>query len=322
MKTLPERTAVIIPCYNEGPTIQKVVSDFKKTLPNTPVFVFDNNSTDGTAQLAQEAGATVIREKRQGKGNVVAAMLRKIDADYYLMADGDDTYPAESALDLLNPIYRDEADMIVGERLSTCTDRAFPAFHFLGNQLIRGAINLIFCARLTDVLSGYRAFNREVADMLAITSIGFDVETEITLQALQRNMILREIPVPYRERPDGSNSKLNTFKDGFCILFKIFGMFKAYKPLTFFGGLGLLCWTFSALPLLTIFQNLDPQDPLQDAELGILSAAGFSVGLILASIGITLNTLNTRILELDQTLSKQIARPRFLSKPSSRDSES
>jgi hypothetical protein len=243
-------------------------------------------------------------------------MLRKIDADFYLMADGDDTYPAESACSLLEPVYQDKADMVVGQRLSTYSDRAFPAFHFFGNRLIRDTINMIFRSQLTDILSGYRAFNREVADMLAITSIGFDVETEITLQALQRNMILQEVPVAYRERPDGSNSKLNTIRDGFLILFKILGMFKAYKPLTFFGGLGILCWALSAPPLILCLYNLATQPSPSSIIFGILSVAGFAIGLILASIGITLNTMNTRLLELDQSMAKQLARLRFTS-PSS-----
>lgn len=302
------RTAVLVPCYNEGATVQKVVRDLRAALPGATVYVFDNNSTDDTAQRAREAGATVMREKRQGKGHVVSTMLWRIDADYYLMIDGDDTYPGEAAPELLKPVYADDADMVVGQRLTTHTAGAFPRFHMLGNLLVRGTINLIFGSRLRDAMSGYRAFNREVAESLAIVSTGFDVETEMTLQCLYRSCVIHEIPVSYRQRPSGSLSKLRTFRDGLRVILKILGMFKAYKPLTFFGGMGLVCFAVTALPAFRLMLEYGRHGSVSNGARGVLVTGGVAVGVLLIAIGVMLHTLNARILEMSHALSKRIAK--------------
>ncbi|MBI9043827.1 MAG: glycosyltransferase, partial [Anaerolineaceae bacterium] len=232
--------AVIIPCYNEETTIGKVVSDFKTELPEARIYVFDNNSSDQSAKIASQAGAIVVKEKRQGKGFVIASMFRKIEADFYIMVDGDDTYPADRVHDLLKPLIQEEADMVVGNRLSKFTDDAFRPLHVFGNHIICSLINLVFSSRLKDPLSGFRAFNRDLVKHIPVVASGFDVETEMTLQILYRHYVIHEIEIPYRERPRGSLSKLNTFSDGFVILRKIFSILRAYKPLTFFGGIGLM----------------------------------------------------------------------------------
>ncbi len=300
--------AVVIPCFNEAPTIGKVVHDFRCVLPNAIVYVFDNNSTDETAARALAAGACLRHEKRQGKGFVIANMLATIDADYYVMVDGDDTYPAEKAHDLLLPLFADTADMVVGQRLSEHSTASFPPLHVFGNKLIRNVINLIFGSALVDVMSGYRAFTRTVADHLPVVASGFDVETEMTLQLLYRGFIVKEVPVAYRERPLGSSSKLRTFHDGILVLLKILGIFKAYKPLTFFGGMGLLAFLTAAVPGTSAIGEY-----LRDGRLTSFVGALMTVGLLLAgfmlaTIGVTLHTVNFRIFEMTNVLSKQILR--------------
>lgn len=302
------RTAVLVPCYNESATVGKVVRDLQVALPGATVYVFDNNSTDNTAQIAREAGATVKREKRQGKGHVVTTMLWTIDADYYIMIDGDDTYPASAAPDLLQPVYADDADMVVGQRLSKHMARAFPRFHMLGNLLVRSSINLIFGSHLRDVMSGFRAFNREVAESLAIVSTGFDVETEMTLQCLYRAFVIREIPISYGERPSGSVSKLRTFHDGARVILKIFGMFRAYKPLTFFGGMGLVCLAMAVVAGIQMVLEYGRQESIGSNVPMVLATGGFAIGILLMAIGVTLHTLNARILEMSHTLAKRIAK--------------
>ena len=302
------RTAILIPCFNESATIAKVVHDLRAALPGAVVYVFDNNSTDQTAAFAREAGAVVMREKRKGKGHVVSTMLWKIDADYYLMVDGDDTYPAAAASALLEPLYADEADMVVGQRLSVYSDRAFPRFHVLGNNLVRGTINMIFGSHLTDTMSGFRAFTREVAESMAIVSTGFDVETEMTLQCLYQNFVIREVAVTYGQRPSGSVSKLRTFRDGARVILKILGMFKAYKPLTFFGGMGLCCFMIAAAPALHVALAYWRRGVVENTALAVLAAGLLAIGVMLSAIGITLHTVNARILEMMHALSKQIAK--------------
>lgn len=232
--------AVLLPCYNEEQTIGKVVDDFRKALPTATIYVYDNNSTDKTASIAQSKGAVVRPEPRQGKGNVIRAMFEDIDADVYVMADGDDTYPAESAPAMVDKIL-EGYDMVIGDRLSsTYFQENKRPFHNVGNRLVRSAINGIFGAQVKDIMTGYRAFSFTYAKCYPILSHGFEVETEMTIHSLDRNLRLYEMPVQYRDRPKGSHSKLNTVGDGIRVLSTIFRMIREYKPLPFFGGCGLL----------------------------------------------------------------------------------
>lgn len=291
--------AVLIPCFNEAATIEKVVGDFRRALPNATIHVFDNNSNDGTGEIARRAGAEVHAEKRQGKGFVVAAMFEKIEADAYIMVDGDDTYPADRAAELLAPVLGGEADMVVGCREAVDEAAAYRRFHVFGNWLVRKLINLIFGANLRDIMSGYRAFSREVALNLPIMAYGFDIETEMSIQCLYRRWVIHEMPVEYRERPEGSESKLSTFRDGFLVLFRILSLFRSYKPLTFFGGMGIVFLLLSIAGGLAIWMR--EWAPGSGVRLAIMltSATLMAMSLIAASIGLIVQLINFRFLELD-----------------------
>ena len=235
--------AVLIPCFNESLTIEKVVSDFKKALPKADIYVYDNNSTDGTAKIARKAGAIVRHEYRQGKGNVMRSMFRDIDADCYLMVDGDDTYPAESAREMCEAVLSGKADMVIGDRLSsTYFTENKRRFHNFGNDLVRRSINLLWRPKtpILDVMTGYRAFSPLFVKTFPVLSQGFEIETEMTIHALDKNFSLYSMPVTYRDRPKGSVSKLNTISDGIKVLFTIFNLYREYKPLRFFGLLTLI----------------------------------------------------------------------------------
>ena len=232
--------AVLLPCYNEEVTIGKVVRDFKAALPGATVYVYDNNSTDRTAEIAAAEGAIVRREPRQGKGNVIRAMFEDIDADVYVMADGDDTYPADAAPAMVAKVL-DGYDMVIGDRLSsTYFQENKRPFHNFGNRLVRGSINGLFNAHVTDIMTGYRAFNFTFVKTYPVLSRGFEVETEMTIHSLNNNLRLYEMPIQYRDRPEGSVSKLDTVGDGIKVMSTIFRMIREYKPLPFFGGLGLI----------------------------------------------------------------------------------
>ncbi len=298
--------AVLIPCYNEEVTIAKVVADFRRELPEATIYVFDNCSTDRTAELAREAGVVVLPEPRQGKGFVVERMLDTIKADYYVMVDGDDTYPAESVKALLEPVLTGRADMAVGARLVDHTDESFRPLHKFGNKLVRSLVNWVGKADLTDIMSGYRAFNRRVVLRLPAVSAGFEVETDMTIQMLYYHMKIVEVQVPYRERPAGSESKLNTFRDGFRVLWKIFTLFREVKPLTFFGGIGIVFFVLGILagipPITDYISN--PGHFVTHVPLAILAT-----GLILLSggfvfLGIMLHSMNWRLRELHNVLTR------------------
>ena len=214
--------AVVIPCYQEAVTIAKVVADFRRELPDARIYVYDNNCTDGTAEIAAKAGAVVRREKRQGKGYVVAAMFEQIQEDILVMVDGDDTYEASHVHELLKPVLRGDADMTIATRLTSHDEKSFRPLHVAGNQMVCGIINWMFHSHVSDIFSGYRVFTRESARQIPVTTKGFDVETELTLQALYRGQVIQEMPAPYRTRPEGSFSKLNTFSDGFRVLLRLF----------------------------------------------------------------------------------------------------
>lgn len=236
-----KKIAILIPCYNESKTIEKVVKNYKKAIPEANIYVYDNNSSDDTDKIAKKAGAIVKYEHRQGKGNVIRTMFKEIDADCYLMIDGDDTYPAENAREMCNYVLEDNVDMVIGDRLSsTYFEENKRPFHNTGNKLVRGLINSLFKSNVRDIMTGYRAFSYDFVKTFPVLSKGFEIETEMTIHALDKNMQLKEIPIEYRDRPEGSVSKLNTFSDGFKVLKTIGRLFKEYKPTIFFGLIGLL----------------------------------------------------------------------------------
>ena len=230
-----KKIAVLIPCYNEAKTIEKVVKDYKEVLPEADIYVYDNNSKDHTDEIARKAGAIVRYEYKQGKGNVIRTMFKEIDADCYIMIDGDDTYPKENAREMCELVLSKRADMVIGDRLSsTYFKENKRPFHNLGNVLVRKLINTLFKSKVKDIMTGYRAFSYDFVKTFPVLSKGFEIETEMTIHALDKNFLLKEIPVEYRDRPAGSVSKLNTFSDGFKVLKTIGRLFKEYKPGLFF----------------------------------------------------------------------------------------
>lgn len=233
--------AVLIPCYNESQTIAKVVKDYREALPEAVIYVYDNNSTDHTDEAAREAGAIVRYEYHQGKGNVIRSMFRDIDAECYLMIDGDDTYPAENARSMVDLILSGRADMVIGDRLSSTyfTENKRP-FHNAGNRLVRGLINTIFSSDIKDIMTGYRAFNYQFVKSFPILSKGFEIETEMSIHAIDKNMFVENVVITYRDRPEGSVSKLDTYSDGFKVLKTIARLYRAYKPMGFFGIIALI----------------------------------------------------------------------------------
>lgn len=252
-----DKIAVLIPCYNEEQTIEKVVTDVRHYLPEAVVYVYDNNSTDKTAKLAQKAGAMVRHEFKQGKGNVIRRMFREIDAMCYLMIDGDDTYPLDCAEKLVQQVLDCNADMVVGDRLSSTyfTENKRP-FHNFGNSLMRAGINSLFHTDIKDIMTGYRAFSYEFVKTFPVFSQGFEIETEMTIHAVNYNMQVSNVVVDYRDRPKGSVSKLNTYKDGFRVLRKMLQLYKNYRPFRFFGFLGLILAVFAIclfIPILNEF---------------------------------------------------------------------
>jgi glycosyltransferase involved in cell wall biosynthesis len=302
------RTAVLIPCFNEELTIGKVIDDFRRELPGATVVVVDNCSTDRSAAIAAERGAIVLREPRQGKGYVVDSMLARVDADLYVMVDGDDTYPAERVHGLLQPVLAGEADMCVGARLETFSGGSFRPLHLFGNKLVRFLVNWMAGTRLTDIMSGYRAFGRQVADRVPLTAAGFEVETEFTVQALFHRLRIVEVQVPYRPRREGSVSKLHTLRDGFRVLWTIFTLFLKLKPLTFFGTVGLLLFTAG------LAAGLPPVlDWLEHRYVYRLPLAVLATGLMLLAtgnvfLGLLLHALNWRFFEVHNVLGRHRVR--------------
>jgi len=251
-----DKIAVLIPCYNEEQTIGKVVADAKRILPDAAVYVYDNNSTDRTAQLAAAAGAILRKEYKQGKGNVIRRMFREIDACCYVIIDGDDTYPLECAEKMVDLVLNHHADMVVGDRLSSTyfTENKRP-FHNFGNSLMRFGINGLFRSDIKDIMTGYRAFSYEFVKTFPVFSKGFEIETEMTIHAVNYNMQVENVIVDYRDRPQGSVSKLNTFGDGFRVLRKMIQLYKNYKPFQFFGIIGLLLAIVSLILLIPVFRE-------------------------------------------------------------------
>ncbi len=297
--------AVVIPCYQEALTIGKAVADFRRELPDARIYVYDNNCTDGTAEIAARAGAIVRREKRQGKGYVVAAMFEQIDEDILVMVDGDDTYEAGHVHQLLEPVLRGDADMTVATRLTSQGEKSFRPLHVAGNRLVCGIINWMWHSEVTDIFSGYRVFTRECARQIPITTRGFDVETELTLQALYRGQVIREIPAPYRARPAGSFSKLNTFRDGFRVLLRLFLIVKSYKPLTFFGGLAIVLFALGLAAGSRPIYEFIQFHYVYTVPSAILAAALVLLSFFSLGLGLILNSINLRLLELEQLITKR-----------------
>ena len=249
-----DKIAILIPCYNEALTIEKVVKDMKQAIPEAVVYVYDNNSSDNTAEIAAAAGAVVRKEYAQGKGNVIRRMFREIDAECYLMTDGDDTYPAEFAREMCNEVLEKQVDMVIGDRLSSTyfTENKRP-FHNLGNDLVRKSINVIFKTSIQDVMTGYRAFSYNFVKTFPVLSKGFEIETEMTIHAVDKNMLCKNVIIQYRDRPEGSESKLNTYSDGMKVLMTIARLFKDYKPLGFFSLVALLLALLSVAFFIPVF---------------------------------------------------------------------
>lgn len=236
-----DKIAVLIPCYNEAVTIKKVVEDFKRELPEATVYVYDNNSTDGTDEIARAAGAVVRYEYQQGKGNVIRRMFAEIDAECYIMADGDDTYPAKHAPEMVRKVLERKVDMVVGDRLSsTYFEENKRPFHNFGNTLVRGSINTLFKTDIRDIMTGYRAFSYRFVKTFPVLSRGFEVETEMSIHAIDKNMFVENVVIDYQDRPEGSESKLNTYSDGFKVLMTILRLFRTYRPMGFFGGISAI----------------------------------------------------------------------------------
>jgi glycosyltransferase involved in cell wall biosynthesis len=298
------KIAVLIPCYQEEKTIGKVVRDFRHVLPQAKIYVFDNNCTDRTAEFAREAGAIVCREKRQGKGYVVASMFEQVDADIYVMVDGDDTYDAKAVEILLNPIIKGDADMTVACRLETFEKSSFRNFHIFGNQMVCRIINWMFKSNISDIFSGYRAFTREAAKLIPITAVGFDVETELTLQALYRGLLIKEVQAAYGSRPEGSFSKLKTGSDGFRVLLKLFMMVKSYKPLTFFGSLCIVLFVTGLLVGIRPIGEFLRERYVHAVPSAVLASSLVILSFFSLGIGLILNSINMRLLEVERLIRK------------------
>ena len=251
-----DKIAVLIPCFNESKTIEKVVRDFKNVLPEAVIYVYDNNSTDHTDEIARKAGAVVRYEYQQGKGNVIRRMFREIDAECYVMADGDDTYPAEFAPEMVEKVLSKKVDMVIGDRLSSTyfTENKRP-FHNFGNSLVRKAINVMFKTEIKDIMTGYRAFSYQFVKSFPVLSKGFEIETEMSIHAVDKNMLLENVIIEYRDRPEGSESKLNTYSDGFKVLKTIGRLFKNYKPLEFFGTISAILMILALIFFVPVFST-------------------------------------------------------------------
>ena len=287
-----KKIAVLIPCYNESKTIKKVVEDYKKALPEADIYVYDNNSSDHTDEIAREAGAIVRYEYRQGKGNVIRSMFKDIDADCYLMIDGDDTYPAENAREMCDLVLNKKVDMVIGDRLSSTyfTENKRP-FHNFGNRLVRGLINFLFESNVRDIMTGYRAFSYEFVKTFPVLSKGFEIETEMTIHALDKNFLLEEVKVGYRDRPAGSVSKLNTYRDGFRVLKTIGRLFKEYKPTIFFSLLSLLFLIISVGFGIPVFAEYFKTGLVPRYPTLIFSGFMLMIALVLFACGVVLEVV-------------------------------
>ncbi len=287
-----DQIAVLIPCYNESKTIDKVVADFKRVLPEAVIYVYDNNSKDGTDEIARKAGAVVRYEYQQGKGNVIRRMFRDVDAACYIMVDGDDTYPAEAAREMADKVLKRNADMVVGDRLSsTYFEENKRPFHNFGNSIVRSSINRLFHTNIKDIMTGYRAFSYQFVKTFPVLSKGFEIETEMSIHASDKNMYVENVVIDYRDRPEGSESKLNTYSDGIKVIMTIARLFQTYKPLAFFSIIGLILFALGIGFMIPVFGAFLRTGAV--AKLPTLIVSGFAViaavisffsGLILQTI--------------------------------------
>lgn len=309
------RIAILIPCYNEEATIGKVVRDFRAELPQADIYVYDNNSTDATVEQARAAGARVGSERRQGKGFVVQSMFSQLEADVYVMVDGDATYPAGEVHKLIQPIVDGEADMVVGSRLTEASDSEFRLLNKVGNSFFLKFINFIFKVQLSDVLSGYRAFNREFVKNIPAFGGGFETEVELTIKALTRGYRIAEVPVRLTSRPEGSFSKIRIVSDGFVILNTILTLFRDYKPLTFFGGIGLIFVLLGGLPGAVLLVEFIKTGVAHNLPAAIMAVGLVLSGMLLIMVGLVLHTITRRFQELEYQLkigNKEASLERFL----------
>ena len=290
-----KKVAVLIPCYNEELTVEKTVSDFKHVLPNADIYVYNNNSKDRTKELALKAGAIVKDEYRQGKGAVVRSMFRDIEADVYIMVDGDDTYPAEEVESLITPVLEGKADMVIGDRLSSTyyTENKRP-FHNFGNSLVKGLINFLFKSDLNDIMTGYRSFSKKFVKCMPVMSDGFQIETEMTIFALTNNMQVVNVPITYRDRPEGSESKLNTFSDGFKVLLTLFNLFKDNRPFLFFGCLSLIIFILGLVVGIPVIDEFIKTAYITKVPSAVLAAALMINSFLLLSVGIILDAIKNQ----------------------------
>lgn len=290
-----DKIAVLIPCWNEQSTITKVVTDFRQSLPNAIIYVYDNNSTDASASLATSAGAIVRHEPSQGKGNVIRRMFREIGAECYIMVDADDTYPAESAREMVELVLEKHADMVIGDRLSSTyeTENKRP-FHNFGNNLVRDSINRLFHTDIRDIMTGYRAFSYEFVKTFPVLSSGFEIETEMTIHAIDRKMQLESIPVAYRDRPEGSESKLNTFSDGLKVLRTIVKLYRSYMPLRFFGIIATVLAFLSVLFFIPVWMDYMKTGLVERFPTLIVCGIVMVMALLMFIAGVVLSTLRQK----------------------------
>jgi glycosyltransferase involved in cell wall biosynthesis len=294
-----QKIALLIPCFNEETTIADVVRKFRMHLPDAAVYVFDNNSSDQTVEEARKAGATIFHEPRQGKGYVIQSMFRKVDADIYVMVDGDGTYPADVIESLIEPIRRGEADMVIGSRLHQRAKSEFRFLNRFGNRLFQILLNRIFGVKLTDLLSGYRVFSKRLVRGLPLFGGGFETEVEMTIKALERGFQISEVPVNLGRRPAGSHSKIRLVQDGVLILRTILTFFRDYRPLSFFGGLGVLLILIGCIPGVLVIQNFLETGLVYRMPSALLAVGLVLIGVISIVVGIILNTISRRFRELD-----------------------
>ena len=290
-----DRVAVLIPCYNEAKTIKKVIRDFRKSLPEAIIYVYDNNSTDGTADIAEKSGAVVRHEYLQGKGNVIRRMFREINAEVYIMVDGDDTYPADVAPEMVELVREYQSDMVVGDRLSSTyfSENKRP-FHNLGNSLVRASINHLFKTSIKDIMTGYRAFSYQFVKSFPVLSKGFEIETEMTIFAVDRNMKVDNIIIEYRDRPEGSESKLNTFSDGMKVIGTIAHLYKNYKPFGFFSLMAFFIALLSMFFLMPVLMDYFLTGYVDRFPTLIVCGFVILMAMLLFSVGIILATLRVK----------------------------
>lgn len=304
-----ERIAVLIPCLNESLTIAKVIEDFRTALPQAAIYVIDNNSTDGTDAIAREHGATVLYETRRGKGFAMRTAFRKVDGDIYIMVDGDDTYPAEQVGALLQPVLDGKADMTVGSRLMGGASSEFRPLNRLGNWLYPTVIRLLLRVRLTDILSGYRVMTREIVQSLPMSARDFEIEAELTVKAVERSFRLVEVPVNLRSRPEGSFSKIRIVRDGYSILWTIVLLFRDYRPMAFFGGLGVLLMLIGFIPGAVVISEFLQTGLVPRFPSAILAVALELAGMVSIAVGLILSAVARRFQELETKLDMMASRP-------------